>query len=89
MFLAKLRPAARTSHTEESPALAPITVLAMRSSKNLSRRQVAATKRYDLHGGGVTESNCPKFRWLDLTAAFHGKYRAAEFRSYLLTYRSK
>jgi hypothetical protein len=49
MFLAKLRPAARTRHTEESPAFAPVTVLAMRSSKNLSRRQMAATKRYDLH----------------------------------------
>lgn len=89
MFFARLRPPARTSHTEETTALAPITVLAMRSSKNLSHRQVAATKRHDLHGGGVTESNCPKFCWLDLTAAFCGKYRAAEFRSYLLTYRSK
>ena len=39
--------------------------------------------------GGATESNCPKFCWLDLTAAICGKYRAAEFRSYLLTYRSK
>jgi hypothetical protein len=50
MFLAKPGSAALTSRTEKTPTLAPITVLAMRSSKNLSRRHVAATKRHDLHG---------------------------------------
>jgi hypothetical protein len=89
MELAKQRPAARTSRTGKTPALAPITVLAMRSSKNLSRRLEAATKRYG-RLGGVTE-RCQLSRnsvGSILTAASGGNDRAAEFRSFYPTYRS-
>jgi hypothetical protein len=90
MFSAKSIPTARMSRTEETLALGPITVLAMRFVKKPFTTPEDGDP--NVTGAGRRNgkmSNCPEFRWLDLTAASCGKYRAAEFRSCLITYRSK